>query len=271
MNIMFGAIIRFFRTIFKRKGQAIDRANDAQYTGSAQGIQDGYDQHNDTLVQRYKDLRGAITTFETALETKKARATDIGLKIVAKEKALNGALSVIEKATTAGDTAKAAEAKKDAIEFNAALKSMHDDLDTLEAGLKEAEGRRSELFKSLGDLKKEIDNLPQEKADAIADFISNKQMIETLDRIGGLQTSTERSPVDAIRAKNKELAAAARVAQNVTHAANTDREKLYTEEGAATSGEDDITAMLARRAADKAKTAEKTGETPVVTQDREKI
>ncbi|HEY9774551.1 MAG TPA: hypothetical protein V6C81_12180 [Planktothrix sp.] len=261
------AFWRFVSFYNLRKGRQIADAADAQFTGSVQGIKAGYDIHADQLVTRFKDLRDATATFETAIETKKQRAGGLKDKIEKKERALSGALVAIEKAQAAKDTTAENAARTDAAQFKKEADDLHTELDSVTAELAAAETRREKLFRQLQDLKKEIEGLGAEKAEAIAQFITNKQLLETLDRLDNLTTAVDRGPIDAIRKSNQELAARTNVAERLHEATSTDREKQYLEQGTTADANDAINAMLAAR---KSKREEQTGEGQQ-TADREKI
>lgn len=269
-NVSFlGALWRFISFYKLRKALGLARAADAQFTSSAAGVADAFDIHRDRLITEFNEFLSALTAVEGAIEDKRMRRDSLAKQKETAEKALKGAVATYGKAETAGDTAKMEEAKTAGQGFRAEVKRLEGEIGTLDADIAAQEANLKGLEDKLGEMKSEIDKLPQDKANAIADFVSNQKLAEAYKRLNGLKTTLDRGPIDAVLEKNKQLAAEARVTARVTGAATRDKTKEYIEAGATDDVEDDFMNMVNARKAEK---GVNTGEAPAKsTDDREKI
>jgi hypothetical protein len=114
----------------------------------------------------------------------------------------------------------------------------------------------------------EIKNLPAKKQEAVAKFITNKQLLEAYDRINGLTSPADRGPLDAVEQMLKEQDARVKVSGNLaTDASDTAGDEYI--EASNKDGDNDVDAFLKARKADK---EAKTGEgTTAKTEDRPQI
>src|ERR1700719_3072899 len=95
---LFSAMWRLFTFYKLRQALGLVRAADAQFTGSADGIADAYDIQHEQAIREYKDFFAALPEVESAVESKRGRLKDLQEKQKQASKALEGALSVYEKA-----------------------------------------------------------------------------------------------------------------------------------------------------------------------------
>jgi len=108
--------------------------------------------------------------------------------------------------------------------------------------------------RQLTSLHAEIQNLPAQKAQAMADFVSNQKVIELNRRLQGLQASIDRGPLDAVLQAKCELAAKARVSERLSGTDVRAQNAEYADAGRSSSI-DEFGAMLpARKAEREAKT-----------------
>ena len=134
--------------------------------------------------------------------------------------------------------------------------------------VKAQEERMLGFERQITSLQAEIQNLPAQKAQAMADFVSNQKVIELNRRLQGLQASIDRGPLDAVLQANRELAARARVSERLSGTDVRAQDAEYAEAGRSSSVDDDFGAMLAAR---KAEREAQTGITPRQTEDVPKI
>jgi chromosome segregation ATPase len=262
-------LISFYKI---RKALGLARAADAQFTGSAAGVSDAYDIKHDSLVGDYNALLAAVSQVEHAIEQKRGRRPAIEKRLAEAQAALNGAVRKYTAEKEKGDKAneqELAKHKTNGTTFKADVDKLVKQLADLDAEIKASEPQLVQLEGRLTAMQKQIRDLPQEKAEAIAKYVSNKAIIEANKRLNNLKTSAERSPVDAVEEALAQQTAEATVS---TRIAGTDSNAVvdeYVKEGAASAASDGFEALVAAHAA---KTAEKTGDAPVAASaDHEKI
>jgi len=245
---MFRAMWRFATFYGLRKRLGLVRAADRLFTGSTSGISDAFDLHRDQLVRRYKDLLDAVSQLEMVLESKRVELE----KLAAEQKDLvakrDGALARYEQATADDEKAK----HKAAFDrFHGRLKEIETRTKQLTDDLAAQQGRMGGFERQLTALQSEIQNLPADKAQAIADFVSNQKVIELNERLQGMQESMDRGPIDAVLAANRELAAKARVSDRIAGADVRRQDQEYADAASKTSADEDFNAMLAARRAER--------------------
>ena len=236
------ALWRFATFYGLRKRLGLVRAADRLFTGSAEGISDAYDLHRDELVRRYNELLDAVSQVEMVLETKRVELEKLAEErkdLLAKRE---GALTRFEEAKEEAEKAK----HKAAFDrFHGRLKQIETRTQELTADLKNQEGRMGGFERQLTGLQSEIRELPAEKAQAIADFVSNKKIIELNARLQGMHESLDRGPLDAV------LAAKARVSERIAGTDVHRQDMEYADAGVRTSADEDFQAMLAARRAER--------------------
>jgi hypothetical protein len=242
------ALWRFVSFYGLRKRLGLVRAADRLFTGSASGISDAFDLHRDQLVRRYNELLDAVSQLEMVLESKRIELE----KLADEQKDLltkrDGALTRYEQATADDEKAK----HKAAFDrFHARLKQIEVRNQELTADLKNQQGRMTGFERQLTTLQSEIQNLPADKAQAVADFVSNQKVIELNARLQGMHESFDRGPIDAVLAANRELAAKARVSDRIAGTDVRRQDQEYADASARTSADDDFNAMLAARRAER--------------------
>jgi hypothetical protein len=214
-----------FVTFYKwRKSLAINRAADQQFTGSAAGISDAYDIQHEKMIGEFQQFLTAVSAVETAIEGKRNRLEKIGDELESERAALEGALAIYN-----GDAPQARkdEAKEDGTKFQATITRLEAEETQLKADIAAQEAEIAKLESQLTAMREEISKLPEEKAKAIADFVSNSALVDAYERLNGLKSRLDRGPLDAVTAANQELAAKARVTGRVVGAATRDKAAEY--------------------------------------------
>ena len=97
----------------------------------------------------------------------------------------------------------------------------------------------------------EIQNTPGQKAQALADFVSNQKIIDLNKRLQGMQESIDRGPLEAVMQANRELAAKARVSERLAGTDVRAQDAAYAEAGETASIDAEFSAMLAARQAER--------------------
>jgi DNA repair exonuclease SbcCD ATPase subunit len=258
-----------FVTFYKfRKTMGVARAADAQFTSSADGISDAYDIHREQLIKEYQEFLNALSEVETAVESKRNRLEAIGKSKKEAEHALEGALSTYEQAQTAGDKKTMDEAESDGNMFRAEVNKLATQEKDLTDDISAQQDHLGKLENRLSIMQAEISKLPDEKSDAIADFVSNKKLVEASERLMGLKSRMDMGPIEAVRKANAELAAKARVSGRLAGTDSQERRDKYVKAGEDSVAQTDFQKMLAARKAEK---EQNTGSSSAVTDDRPKI
>lgn len=246
---LFNAIGRMISNFLEKIGLRAERAADRQFTRDVESKAMAYDLHESKLQKDYDEFAGSLAEYEVALDGKRALLATTKENREEAEKALNGALASYERAQAAGDQAAMAEFQKDGVSFQEEISKLSAREQELANEVEEFEKQGEELLAKLADIQKEIANLPAEKAEAIAEHISNSKLIEARERLVGLRRQTDRSPLDAVRAHNRELAARAKVAGKIAGVdANGKRDK-YIKQGEQDAAASDFQRLLQARAA----------------------
>ena len=248
---LWSSIWRFFTFWKVRKALGWVRAADRQFTGSTGGIRDAFDLAQNKAVKEYQDTRDAVAEVEGVLEDNRQELDRLNKKEEELIGLREGALVKFEEAQKAGDAA--AQAKHQEA-FNRFDKEIHDievRQAELEARIKESGSAMDGYLRQLTKLQDEIRRLPEEKARAIADFVSSKKIIELNDRLQGIRGSLDRGPIEAVLEENRKLTAKARISQKL---AGTDVEAQndeYKAAGIRSSSGDRMAQMLAARKAER--------------------
>jgi chromosome segregation ATPase len=264
----FESVWRFITFYKFRKAMGVTRAADAQFTSSSDGISDAYDIHREQMIKEYQDFLSALSEVESAVESKRNRLAAIQKSKKETEHALEGALTTYEQAQTAGDKKAMEEAESDGNMFRAEVTKLNEQEKELTDDITSQTDRLSKLENKLSTMQAEISKLPDEKADAIADFVSNKKLIEASERLMGLRSRMDMGPIEAVRKANEELAAKARVSGRLAGTDSQERRDKYVKAGEEAAAQTDFQKMLAARKAEK---EQSTGSSSAVTDDRPKI
>jgi len=92
-------------------------------------------------------------------------------------------------------------------------------------------------------LQAEIQHLPVQKAQAMADFVSNQKVIELNRCLQGLQASSDRGPLDAVLQANRALAAKARVSERLSGTDVRAQDAEYTDAERSSSIDDEFSSI----------------------------
>lgn len=245
------AIFRYFRFWNWRKARYIMAAADDQFTGSVDGIDAAFDMHRDTLVERFQGLRNAIAEVEAVLEEKRARLEKLNEEEDELIRKREGALTLAEQAQANGNTEEYERHAAAFERFHVRIEEIERIQERLNVEVKETSDTMSRYMMQLQEMQVEIERLPQQKAEAIADFVSAKQIIELNDRLQGLETSIDRGPISAVLDANRRLTAKARITEKLAGADVQVQDKAYEQAGRVSTARSKMEEMMAARQAEK--------------------
>ncbi|MCP4215406.1 MAG: hypothetical protein GY765_12160 [bacterium] len=245
------AIFRYFTMWNWKKARGIIKAADAQFTGSVGGIEAAFDIQKDKMANQYQGLRDAIAEVEAVLEDKRSRLEASNKEeeeLIGKRE---GALAMAEQAQDAGDT-EALEKHSRAFER---FQERIDEIDKMQARLHEeveqTSGTMERYMFQLQELQSEIEGMSEQKAEAVADFVSAKQIIELNDRLQGLESSIDKGPLSAVMDANKRLTAKARISEKLSKSDVKVQDKEYERAGRTSTAGSKMAEMLAARKKEK--------------------
>jgi len=263
------ALIRLITLHDLRQSWKLNKAGDEVFTGSAEGRAAAFDMEKDRMVKDYNEFLSALSEAELAVEQKRGRLEKLEEQRKDAQKALDGAVNVFTKAQAKGDTATMDKARADGKDYQAKVNRLAEQEAALKSEIEVQQEGFKKLEHQLAKMKEDIANLPAEKADSIANFVSNQAFIKAQERLDGLLTRQEASPLDAVRQADEALAAKAKV---VGKLAGQDKAMAHDEYLKAAEGEaadDAFDNLVAAKTAEKASA---TGEpAATVTEDRAKF
>jgi hypothetical protein len=269
---IFRAILRYFRFWNWKKARGIIKAADEQFTGSVDGISAAFDIQRDKMVKQYQGLRDAISEVEAVLEDKRSRLEDLNRE---EEDLLNrreGALAMAEKAKGENNLTEYEKHAHAFERFQVRIEEIDQTQERLGNDIRETSLTMDKYMLQLQDFQAQVEKMPQQKAEVIADFVSAKQIIELNDRLQGLESSMDRGPISAVLEANKRLTAKARISEKLAKADVRLQDKEYEKAGRQSTARDTMDQMLAARRVEKEqKTGEKEAAATEKEDDRPKI
>lgn len=171
----------------------------------------------------------------------------------------DGALAKFEEAEGSHDQQTSLKHQEAFERFDSEVQDIEARQEALQARIKQTEGTMDGYLRQLTKLQAEIKQLPQHKAQAIADFVSSNKIIELNARLNGLKTSIERGPIDAVLEQNKKLTAKARISQKLAGTDVEQQDDEYRVAGRSSTARERMQQMLAAR---KVEREAKTGAKP---------
>jgi chromosome segregation ATPase len=250
--------VGFFKSLWRlitfwksRRAMGLVRSADEQFTGSVEGISDAFDLQQNKLVTQYRELRDAIASVETIIEQRRSRLDALNKEEEELIQKREGALAKAEEAEAMGDTT-ALERHTAAFErFENRIQEIEAQQAALEGEIKGSSQTMEKYMLQLTSMQSEIEKLPQQKAQAMADFISSRKIIELNERLSGIQTSIDRGPIEAVLKANKDLSARARITEKLAGTDSRIQDMEYAQAGRGSSARDKMKQMLAARKAER--------------------
>lgn len=268
---IFRAMMRFLRMWNWKKARGIINAADRQFTGSTEGISAAFDIQQDKMVSQYQGLRDAISEVESILEDKRQRLEDLNLEEDDLIKKREGALAMAENAHAESNTAEYDKHSRAFERFQGRIDEIDETQGRLNIEVEETSATMDKYMLQLQDFQSEIGKMPQQKAEAMADFVSAKSIVELNDRLQGLETSMDRGPISAVLDANKKLTAKARISSKLSGADVKLQDKQYEQAGRQSTSRSKMDEMLAARKLERDQKDGKVAEKVETEENRPKI
>jgi len=263
---IFRAILRYFRFWNWKKARGIIKAADEQFTGSVDGISAAFDIQKDKMISQYQGLRDAIAEVEAVLEDKRQRLEDLNAEEDELLGKREGALAMAEKAKDANELTEFDKHSHAFERFQVRIEEIEQLQERLRSEIADTSQTMNRYMLQLQEFQAQIEKMPQDKAEAIADFVSAKQIIELNDRLQGLETSMDKGPISSVLDANKRLTAKARISEKLSKADVRLQDKEYERAGRQSTARSKMEQMLAARKLEK---EQKTGEAAAKSVEKE--
>ena len=245
------ALWRFITFYRLRKALGLVRAANEQFTGSTSGIRDAFDLEVNQKVQEYKQLESAVAEVENVIETKRLELERLNNEEKDLLKKREGALALAEKAQVEGNNDAFAQHQAAFTRFQSRINEVEERQKSLAEQTEQYEDSMKKYMLQLTRMQAYIQSLPAKKAEAIADFVSAKRIIELNHRLMGIKTSFEEGPVSLVLEENRRLTAQARVTEKMAGTNVELQDTMYADAGRSSESGDVFTKMLAARKAQK--------------------
>jgi hypothetical protein len=250
------ALWRFITFYRLRKALGLVRAANKQFTGSTSGIRDAFDIEMNQTVQEYKQLESAVAEVENVIESKRLELERLNAEEKDLLKKREGALALAEKAQVEGNNDTFAQHQAAFTRFQSRINEAEERQKSLAEQIKQYEDSMKKYMLQLTKMQAYVQSLPAKKAEAIADFVSAKRIIELNHRLMGIKTSYEDGPMSLVLEENRRLTAQARVTEKMAGTSVELQDTMYAEAGRSSESGDVFTKMLAARKAQKEAQAE---------------
>jgi chromosome segregation ATPase len=264
---LFEAIAHFFRRLSQRKASEIAQQADAVFTKDAAGRAAAYDIEAENLRKDINEFLGALGDAEAAIKQKRERVNALLKDRGLLEQKLNGAVIAYGQFEAKGDQAGMAKAEADGAGFQDKIKKINEDIKTFEGQIATQQAAITRLEPQFHTMKARLDQLPAEKAESIANYVANSKFIEAQQRINGLLTRQQSSPLDAVHRADQQLAAKAETVGRLLGQPAADDDQYLKLAKQETAGAD-FRALVAARKAEKDAAQ---GVAPTTTEERPKI
>jgi chromosome segregation ATPase len=234
---MFRSIVRFITTLGGLLSTKIDEETDSIAT-TPSGISSAYRSARNSWTRQYQEVRDAVSQLMMVMEQKSA-----DIKRIEKEQQ---ELEIKKR----GAVEKFRQTREE--KYQTLFQDMHNKLGendqrllTLNAEVKDLQGQVANYKKRLLEMDAQIKDLDRKEAEAIADIVSSKQIVELNDRMANLGTSLQDENLQAIERTRQRLKARAKLSDEL---AGTDRSALEAEvmaAGMTDNAMDEFNKMLA--------------------------
>lgn len=216
---LFKAIGRFFTFKWLWAGGKVNKAAEETFTSSAEGVGMAFDIQKDKEIMDHAEFIKAVSQLAANVESSKKRLTESLDREEAAIKMRDAAKFQLSKVlSTKGLTREAAQSDPDVmkwqrafIDYQAKVKTEDDLQARLEPELQERQGRLDQLKTQLAKRQREIKGLDDQKAQAIADYVDAKTTSDLMDRLSGLESSSDRSAINTVAARVAQMKQEAKI------------------------------------------------------------
>lgn len=234
---IFRSLFRFVTTLGGLLSSKVDEGTDALLTTPA-GIKAAFKSTRDTWTRQYHEVRDAVSQLLMVMEQKRAEIEKLQQELKDAEIRKRGAVEKF----------KATKEEK----YQVAFSQTHTRIGEIEARLQvlntevvQMEKRVDGYKLRLTEMQANINKLEKQEAEAIADIVSGKQIVDLNDRLQNLSTSLHDQNLQAIEKARQKVTAKAKLSDQLagTDTAQIDREVMAA--GLSGDAADEFSRMLA--------------------------
>jgi chromosome segregation ATPase len=247
MGRFFESIGRFFSFLFLRRSEDIRKAADEQFTGSVTGIRAAFAIERDALAKDFRELQEAVAGVLNVVEDRKAQLQDLAEEEKQVSARLEGALVAAEKAQASGNAEELTQAKAAYERYKARITEIDASEERLTAQVTDLENSLQKHMLRLTDLKARLGQLTAQEAEAVAEFVSAREITELNNRLMNAQDSLRESPVASVMERVREMSAQARITEKLVGTDARLQDQQYERLGQSSLAGDDFEAVLAAR------------------------
>jgi phage shock protein A len=234
---MFRSIIRFITTLGGLLSSKVDEGTDALVSTPA-GVKAAFREARDKWTRQYHEVRDAVSQLLMVMESKRQE--------MEKLKAEQGQLEVKKK----GAVEKFKSTRED--KFQVMFQEYHTRSAEVDRRIAELSTEITDLERQVGgyklkltEMQTQISNLDRKEAEAIADIVSSKQIVELNDRMMKLGTSLHDENLQAIDTTRQKMKAKAKLSDELAGTDKTAIEREVMAAGLSGEANDEFARMLA--------------------------
>ncbi len=241
----FAALGRFLSFAWLKNAMRLNRKADEMFTQDAEGIGMAFDIQQQEMVANYNELRDAIAQIEMVTEQKRDQLNKSNEEEADLIRKREGALVKAQQAEEGSDEYETHAAAFE--RFDTRINQIEETQERLEAEIEQTSQSMVRHMQQLTKMQADVQQMPQEKAEAIAAFVTANQIIALNDRLAGIQTSVDQGPIEAVRQANRELTAKARISERIAGTDVAAQDEEYAQVGTGSTSRSRMEQMLAER------------------------
>ena len=238
----FGSIFRSIGRVFRVGAGRIENASDASLAQSPDAIKATFRMTKDKWIKEYKELEAGVAQIVLIREQRATELEKILEKMEKLEERMEGALAMAMKEPDKQEVHGEAYARfqKEHAEADARADELRKEVETLSA--------RSEEYKSqLTRFERDIRDLDEQQAQAIADIVSSQSVIRLNDKLKGFSQDRFSKDIQAIDQVRERLKAQAKLSTEMAGVSSEKQDSDYEMAGKSSAGETDFLKKLAER------------------------
>ena len=213
------AIGRFLSFKWLWAGGKVNKAAEETFTSSAEGVGMAFDIQKDKEIKDHAEFINAVSQLAANVESSKTRLEESLEREEAAIKLRDAAKMQLAKVLKEkGLTRETAQSDPDVMKWQRAFVDYQEKVRTedelqaqIEPELKERQGRLDQLKTQLAKRQREIKALDDQKAQAIADFVDAKTTTALMDRLSGLEESSDRSALSTVTSRVAQMKQQAKI------------------------------------------------------------
>ncbi len=234
---VFRSFFRFVTTLGGLLSSKVDEGTDALVTTPA-GIKAAFKTTREQWTKQYKEVRDAVAQLLYVMEQKRSEIRTLEKEQDELEAKKRGAVAKFKETRETKYQTAFENAHTRLTEVDSRLERLLTDV----TGLENQVGR----YKSkLTEMQKQIQDLDKQEAEAIADIVTNKQIVELNDRMANISTSLHDENINAIERTRQRLKATANLTDELAGTDAREIEREVLEAGMSDTAMDEFSRLLA--------------------------